>query len=302
MELKNMFYIDEKDWHELQGWAGLAYQKDKNEISGLMTAIPQKDGRFKITDVEILKQENSGTSTELDADAVAAYKMKYAMKYQNKDMKFVWWHSHHTMGAFWSGTDLTEINAWKNESFSLALVINLKEEYVFRVSLWNASGIPIEQHFDIPLEIERTAKPVITKEMKVIYDELCEDDTPVNPNIYVGGRVWNNNYQTNLLSKGNRVDSFNYQRIKDKIETLCDEFLMESLTFTGFKKELTSLRKECITKKFDFKVMECNINKGEAIDQLPSTFPEEFFEFEDNHVKMLYQSADDGWSYGGYHV
>ena len=75
MELKNMFYIDEKDWHELQGWAGLAYQKDKNEISGLMTAIPQKDGRFKITDVEILKQENSGTSTELDADAVAAYKM-----------------------------------------------------------------------------------------------------------------------------------------------------------------------------------------------------------------------------------
>ena len=86
MELKDMFYIDEKDWHELQSWAGLAYQKDKNEISGLMTAIPQKDGRFKITDVEILKQENSGTSTELDADAVAAYKMKYAMEYKKNNL------------------------------------------------------------------------------------------------------------------------------------------------------------------------------------------------------------------------
>ena len=194
------------------------------------------------------------------------------------------------------------IHCRKNYYFSLALVINLKEEYVFRVSLWNASGIPIEQHFDIPLEIERTAKPVITKGMKTIYDELCEDDTPVNTNVYVGGNMWNRGYQTNLL-QDKRVDSFNYQRIKDKVETLCNEFLMESLTFTSFKKELTSLRKECITKKFDFKVMECNINKGEAIDQLPSTFPEDFFEFKDNHVKMLYQSVDDdGWGYGGYGI
>ena len=301
MELKDMFYIDEKDWHTLQGWAGLAYQEDKNEISGLMTAIPQKDGRFKITDVEILKQENSGTSTELDADAVAAYKMKYAMKYKNKDMKFVWWHSHHTMGAFWSGTDLKEINAWKNDSFSLALVINLKEEYVFRVSLWKAHGIPIEQHFDIPLEIERTAKPKVTKSMKSIYEKLCENDRPI-VNTYINGNVWRNGYQSNLLNN-RRIDSFNYQRIKDKVETICNEFLMESLSFTKFKKELTILRKECIKKKFDFKVMECSVSKREALSEIPTTFPEDFFEFEDNHVKMLYQDADDiGWGYGGYCV
>ena len=111
MELENMFYIPEKDWYKLQAWATIAYDKDKNEISGLMTAVPQKDGRFKLSDVEILKQENTGSNTELDGQAVTDYTMKQAMKYKNTDMKFVWWHSHHTMGAFWSGTDEKEIDA-----------------------------------------------------------------------------------------------------------------------------------------------------------------------------------------------
>ena len=148
MELENMFYILEKEWYTLQKWAKMAHDEDKNEISGLMTAVPQKDGRFKLDDVEILKQENTSTNTELDGDAVSAYMMKYGMKY-------VWWHSHHTMGAFWSGTDTNEIDAWKNNSFSLALVINLREEYVFRVSVWKANGLPIQEHYDTNLTIER---------------------------------------------------------------------------------------------------------------------------------------------------
>ena len=74
MELDKLFYIPEKEWYELQGWATIAYDEDKNEISGLMTAIPQKDGRYKLSNVEILKQENTGSNTTLDGDAVAAYR------------------------------------------------------------------------------------------------------------------------------------------------------------------------------------------------------------------------------------
>ena len=46
MTIENMFYIHEKEWHELQAWAGLAYGEDKDEISGLMTAVPDKNGRL----------------------------------------------------------------------------------------------------------------------------------------------------------------------------------------------------------------------------------------------------------------
>ena len=155
MDIENMFYIKEKDWYKLQAWAQLSYDEDKNEISGLMTAIPQEDGRFLMGDVDILKQENTSVETDIDADSVMEYKMKYGMKYNNPNMKFVWWHSHHNMGVGWSGTDINEINQWKNNSFSLALVINLREEYTFRVSLWNCNGIPMEKHIDTSLTIER---------------------------------------------------------------------------------------------------------------------------------------------------
>ena len=33
MELDKLFYIPEKEWYELQGWATIAYDEDKNEIS-----------------------------------------------------------------------------------------------------------------------------------------------------------------------------------------------------------------------------------------------------------------------------
>ena len=56
MNIEDIFYISEKDWYTLQAWATIAYEEDKNEISGLMTAIPQKDGRIEVGNVEILKQ------------------------------------------------------------------------------------------------------------------------------------------------------------------------------------------------------------------------------------------------------
>ena len=298
MTIENMFYIHEKEWHELQAWAGLAYEEDKNEISGLMTAVPDKHGRFKLGDVEILKQENGGTSTELDADSVAQYKMKYAMKYKNKHMKYVWWHSHHTMGAFWSGTDEKEIDAWKNSSFSLALVINLREEYKFRVSIWNANGLPLEKHIDTSLEIIRGAKPKITSKMKTLYKELCEDKAK-HVTTYVGGRQWHNGWQTNLLKASSQLDIDNYSRMKSEVESLIDDFMSDTLPWKKFKSNIKELRKECEAKGYHFKVMEVNITKNEALMALQTTMPEEFFEFDNNGLKWQYERANDTY-YGGW--
>ena len=122
MELDKLFYIPEKEWYELQGWATIAYDEDKNEISGLMTVLEIEPNKYLICNPEILKQENTGTTTELDKDALTDFYVKTAMKH-GEDIRFCWWHSHHTMGAFWSTTDEREINAWKNDSWSLALVI-----------------------------------------------------------------------------------------------------------------------------------------------------------------------------------
>tara|TARA_R110000824_G_scaffold69214_2_gene178329 strand:+ start:12583 stop:13491 length:909 start_codon:yes stop_codon:yes gene_type:complete len=300
MKIENMFYIHEKEWHELQAWAGLAYEEDKDEISGLMTAVPDKDGRFKLSDVEILKQENTGVTTELDAESVAEYKMKYAMKYKNKDMKYVWWHSHHTMGAFWSGTDETEIDAWKNSSFSLALVVNLREEYKFRVSIWSANGIPLEQHIDTTLEVVRGAKPVITDKMKTLYKELCEKKM-TSIKTYTGYNRSHGIQQTSFLNKSpNEANLPEYRQMFREIDSLIEDFMSSESSFGAFKKSMKKLRTKCVKEKYDFKVKAILCSKDQAINDLQCYTAEDMFDFDDNDKKMLYESDNDVWGYGGW--
>ena len=307
MNLDSLFYIPEKSWYELQGWATIAYEEDKNEISGLMTAIPQEDGRYKLSDVEILKQENTGSNTTLDGDAVSQYKMKYAMKYKNKDMKFVWWHSHHTMDAFWSGTDLKEIDAWENDSFSLALVINLKEEYKFRVSVWKAGGLEINQHYDIPLSIERSAKTKITDNMKTLYEELSDSPTT----IVNSGYHWNRgtqmgiNYNKRVLNTKEREECINlenaYSQTIEKLDVLNDAFMDSSLNLRQYKKELKKINKVLKDKSLPFKITIPSDNKHDIIQSLMTTMSDEMLEFEDEMVRSKCQESYTwgGW-YGGY--
>jgi proteasome lid subunit RPN8/RPN11 len=297
VDLNTMFNINESDWYEIISWAKLSHDEDKNEISGLATALPNDKGIYTIRDIEILKQENSASNTELDGDEVTKYKMKYGMKYQNPDMKFVWWHSHHTMDAFWSGTDLKEINAWKNTSFSLALVVNLKEEYKFRVSLWKAGNLDLEQHFDIPLNIIRSTGVKITKGMKKKYKELCEDDSP---HVFVGGNynvrqgtIWNTHIDTTKIEQ--------YNQVLKKIGSVNDSFMQNELSFKDWKKELKEVQSKLNEFKIkDYKVIIPEGNKQEVISELMHTMPESYLEFKDNQVELNYQTSDyrqNGWYY-----
>ena len=305
MELKDCFYITEKDWYRLQAWAKLAYDEDKNEISGLMTAVPQKDGRIKVGDVEILKQENSGTNTELDGEAVSEYMMKYGMKYNNPDMKFVWWHSHHTMGAFWSGTDENEIEAWKNESYSLALVINLREEYLFRVSFWKMNGLPVEYHEDTTLTIERKQPNIqILDSMKKQYEELCSErtiSTAWKGNNYGGYMNYqhNNVRQTNIWHREQALSmEAAYVQACEKAETMQDAFVDGSMSHKELKEQVNQINKTCEKNKLPFKMKEHKCSKHELTNELMTAMPNDLFEWDDNVAKERAETYH--WNSGGY--
>ena len=160
------FYINERDWNKIQSYAQEAYNTKKSEIGGMLVAIEDEDGDWELKDPVILKQQISAGNCVLDKDDLALYYTRVGTKLKKKDFRFVWWHSHHTMDAFWSGTDLKAIKEYSDGDFSFALVINLKEEYKLRVSVWK----PFEVHEDVELNI-------ITKEKKVpqkIQDEVSD--------------------------------------------------------------------------------------------------------------------------------
>tara|TARA_R100000458_G_scaffold57641_1_gene64119 strand:+ start:3194 stop:4108 length:915 start_codon:yes stop_codon:yes gene_type:complete len=304
MKLEEMFYITEKDWYRLQAWATLAYEEDKNEISGLMTAVPQEDGRIKVGDVEILKQENTGSNTELDGDAVSEYMMKYGMKYNNPEMKFVWWHSHHTMGAFWSGTDIKEIEAWENNSYSLALVINLKEEYLFRVSFWKTNGLPIEQHIDTTLTIERKQPNIhILDSMKKQYKELCSSPVVHTLGARRAGISWNSHgqmFQNNLWQQNEKdIEIENaYVSTLEELESLIESFVSGTESLKKYKKSIKAINKECKKHKMPFSVKDIKGSKHDVCNILMTKMPYELIEWDSNNNKELYEN--DNWI-GGWH-
>ena len=106
-----VFNISQKDWKKVIDYAQEAYNKFKSEIGGFMIAEKDKNGDIIISNPEILEQEVTGSTTIMDRMAIADYYVKSAQKH-GTDIRFIWWHSHANMGAFWSGTDTTTMKEY----------------------------------------------------------------------------------------------------------------------------------------------------------------------------------------------
>ena len=187
-----MFYITQKNWDRILGYAEEAYETEKSEIGGMSVMVEDKDGDWTLEQPVILKQEITTGNTVLEKEALSRYYSKVGKKMGNKNFRFCWWHSHHTMSAFWSGTDITAIDEYSDGDFSFALVVNLKGEYKFRVSVWN----PVEAHQDVELEII-DAKHRCTKKMKEEVKTLCSRPTSTYSGSYSWrkeGDVWKGSY------------------------------------------------------------------------------------------------------------
>ena len=168
-----MFYIRKQPWKKVIQYANAAYNEWQSEISGMLIAEKDEDGDWEIHSPVILEQMVSGGNTSLNKEELAKYYTKMGKKHSDSDIKFVWWHSHHTMGAFWSGTDISSIDEYgEGESdLSFALVVNLKEEYKCRVSVWK----PVEIHQDVELNILSNEEKVeIPSEILSEVKEKCE--------------------------------------------------------------------------------------------------------------------------------
>ncbi len=314
------FIIKEKAWNTMQQYAGIAYDKDKNEISGLipykLTKHPISDETvYELFDPVILKQENSGTTTELDGEALRDYQVKAGMKY-GTDIRFCWWHSHHTMGAFWSGTDDKEIKAWKNDSWSLALVVNLFGEYKLNVSVWK----PIEFSEDVPLEIVRDIPKVTKKQLKE-YDELCSNKTAV---VHTGWQskgytphnqvtMWNNQTKEDALDPnahkklkwvhGESMEPYAelIEALDEAISDIVDDFCQGTMDYKEYSSKIKMLNKDLKLRNAKVKI---NIlPKGKVLEKAMTMQAWEHLKYDNEAIEKSYDDArlsNYQTNYGGY--
>ena len=310
------FIISQKAWDTMQQYAGIAHSKDGNEISGMLIVKKAKhpvtnDDVFELCEPSILKQENTGTSTELDADSLRKYYIETVKKH-GSDIRYCWWHSHHTMDAFWSGTDEKEIKAWKNKSWSSALVINLRGEYLLRISVWN----PIESHEDVPLEIIRDiAEP--SKKMLKEYEELCSKKTYVSPVVTNGyGRIRNwqqktlfNEAQTKKspledttkLEWNASDEPEMYSELLDAVDSELDKLhaslIKGEKKFNEYKNEVKALNAHLKKRNAKFSIKSITKSK---IDDIMFNISRDYIQFDDAQTEALYDQVDGLVNYGGY--
>jgi len=190
------FTISKKDWNKIINYARARYIDEKDEIGGMAIVKPVSgEDEYLISHPTILKQETSGGNCVLDKEALAEYYVDMALKHGN-DVQFMWWHSHGNMGAFWSGTDTKTMDEYASGMWSVFLVVNIKEEYKFRVMVWKP------QHMFVDTELE-----ILGVTLKKIPDSVTKE-VENKCSTHVWTTVKANGKQTSLLDNDNFGDNW----------------------------------------------------------------------------------------------
>ena len=223
------------------------------------------------------------------------------------------------MSAFWSGTDITAIDEYNDGDFSFALVVNLKGEYKFRVSVWN----PVEAHQDTELEIV-DMKHRCTKKMKEEVKTLCSRPTSTYSGSYSWrkeGDTWKGTYgykSTDQLlkdaaedprqerlpfrtttgqttSSGRKIPHINdfatprgFTEIVTAVDALNAAIIDGSLKYKDYEEAIEELNDELIVEDSMYKV---NLIREDQVNDLLHILP----------AQLVVYDETDMYGYGGYY-
>ena len=269
METKNnknkKFWISRENFEKVIAYAESAYRLHKSEIGGQLVVLEDKDGDYILEDPVILKQEISSGNCELDGQELAIHYSQMIGKHGN-NVRHCWWHSHHTMGAFWSGTDDSTILNHPANDWTLSLVVNLKREYKLRIQFFN----PFMHEENVELNI-MTDPDIVNPSIDKEVNDLCTKETTIvtygGHNYSTQGTLWGAKKETrqynqsfqghwwddiddDLCITGVPVETF--EKCLDDMETLQDGFMDGSIKGKAFRKGTRKLNK--LLKQYNIKV------------------------------------------------
>ncbi len=270
------FWIHPDDFDKIIQYAQSSYSQFKAEIAGQLMVVEDKDGDFILKNPVILKQTVSGAECDLDAEELAIYYSTIAEEY-GTNVRHCWWHSHHTMDAFWSGTDNSTILNNPSKDFTVSLVINLKREYKLRIQFFK----PFLHEENVTLnflktedksnpEIDAEVKKLCQKETAFVYSKQLIARGPNNQyNIfnrdddYGGYGNYYNHYSSTLnndvdLSK---LEANMQDTLLDEISALTDNFYNELENKEGYKEwNKYAKRKNQEISKYNIKLIKFKTN------------------------------------------
>lgn len=164
-DLQPKVVINEDVYQKVMYWI----KKAPGEVSGMGKVIfdPIKN-EFRVVTAYLLKQKNTGSSTEIDAADIG--KLLFQTRNDPGELRW-WWHSHVNFGTFWSTTDMTTIRELGGQGWILATVLNKKED---RLSAF-CQAAPCFLFVDkLDTSIDRRLDTELEKRWAEEYDTKCE--------------------------------------------------------------------------------------------------------------------------------
>jgi hypothetical protein len=143
------------------------------EVGGLgYLTFDTENNDITVEEVYLLEQEVHSSECELSAEGCAKLIEERILAGEDNKLGGInfWWHSHHTMGAFFSVTDDTTMKEWVGP-YIVALVINQKGE--MKAALLTRTPIMIAGEVDVKIDWSTP------KEIAVELDKAIEDKVTV---------------------------------------------------------------------------------------------------------------------------
>lgn len=155
------------------------------EISGFGKIERISNNEIKIVDIKIFKQTVSSSETEIDEEDISSFLIELMNNNENPEDWKVWWHSHHTMDVFWSGTDVATINKLvASMGWVLSVVGNKRDLLKCRLDIKE----PFKMHKDdIPI-VKPTFIRIIPEDIKEEVKEKVTEKayTYTSSGFYIG--------------------------------------------------------------------------------------------------------------------
>tara|TARA_R110002020_G_scaffold107738_7_gene250079 strand:+ start:2584 stop:3498 length:915 start_codon:yes stop_codon:yes gene_type:complete len=291
--------INKKNLNKIIHYAQAAYEEHKAEIGGMAVCVKGEDNEWIIKDPIILKQDITGTNCALDKEELSSYYLDVNnnKKYKKKDWRFLWWHSHHMMDSFWSGTDLNAIDEFNEGDLSFALVVNLKGDYLVRASAWN-----VGMHMDMDLNILGETISSVPKKIIEEVNDKCSTRTFVNNYSY--GK---NNNQLAILSPSlpdKEEEKFTnaWLKLVDLIEEVFSEVCSGTKSIPELKQELARANGKLTASKIGMRIQYSDINTVNDVMTIQAYETIEVDKkYETIHDTLMLEAADHyswNWSYG----
>lgn len=115
----------------------------QSEIAGMGKVRFEENGDIVVEDIMIYDQEVTGGTADLSSEALARFMTELVRKGESPKNWVLWWHSHFTFEAFFSGTDTGTIERSTEFDYIISLVVNRARARKCRFDTHRVNGVPL---------------------------------------------------------------------------------------------------------------------------------------------------------------